>query len=130
MSINPATGTIGGTPTAAGTYSVVVSVTDTASPPVTTTRSYTLTINAPLAITPSGQSVKKNKAFSFVPCTTGGTTPFTWSISGQPAWVALNPPTGVVSGTAPSNPGTFVFNLTVADSAGATATVSYTLTVN
>jgi prepilin-type N-terminal cleavage/methylation domain-containing protein len=129
LSINAVTGAISGTPSASGTFTVVVSVTDSASPSFTTTRTYTLTINAPPAITPTSNSVKKNKAFTFTPGTTGGTLPFTWSISGQPAWVALNPSTGVLSGTPPNSTGTFTFTLTVTDAAGAAATVTYTLNV-
>ncbi len=129
MSINASTGVIGGTPATAGAYTVTVKVTDTASPPFSATRTYTLTINAPPAITPTNTSVKKNKAFSFTPGTTGGTTPFTWSISGQPGWVALNPSTGLVSGTAPNGTGTFNFTLGVTDAAGSVATVTYTITV-
>lgn len=62
---------------------------------------------------------------------TGGTAPYTWSITSGalPNGLSLSPSSGVISGTARTS-GTFTFTATVTDSASpaATASVSMTLT--
>jgi prepilin-type N-terminal cleavage/methylation domain-containing protein len=129
LSINPATGAITGTPTTPCTCAVVLKITDSATPAMVATRSYTLTINAPPAITTTDASVKKKKAFTVTLNATGGTAP-TWSMAAAPAWVALDGATGSLTGTAPNSPGTFTFTVTVTDATGATDTATFTLTVN
>jgi hypothetical protein len=74
-------------------------------------------------------SQKRNKSFSVTLAASGGTAPLTWSVAGAPAWVSLNPATGVLSGTTPNATGTFNFTVTVVDAAGATNTVTFTFTV-
>ncbi len=131
MSFNTSTHVISGTPTVAGTFTVTVNVTDSATPTFTTSKVYTLTINPALAVTPNNGSVKKNKVLSVAMTTSGtGTGPFTWSMTGAPAWVTLNASTGAMGGTAPSSTGVSTFTVTVADAAGATASITFTLTVN
>jgi hypothetical protein len=69
----------------------------------------------------------------------GGTTPYVWSLSGAPAWLAINPATGTLLGTpnilAPANTGgAYVtsFSVNVADSGSPPASTgrSYSLVVN
>lgn len=127
MSID-ATGVISGTPTVSGTYTVTVIVTDTASPPVSKGRSYTLTINAaPSITTGSPCNVRKSNPISFTLARTGGTGPFTWSSPGFPAWGITVNSAGLLTGTA-ADSGSATFNVTVTDSTGAVATTSITLT--
>ena len=62
---------------------------------------------------------------------TGGTTPYTWSISAGslPANLTINSSTGVISGT-PSAAGTANFTIQVADSAAGTATQALSIAVS
>ena len=61
---------------------------------------------------------------------TGGTSPFTWSVSAGslPPGVTLNASTGLLSGT-PTTAGTYSFTVKVTDSSGQTNTEAVTLTV-
>jgi hypothetical protein len=128
LTINSGTGAITGLPTAAGTFTVVVTVKDSAAQQATTTKTYTLVINAAPAITTTNTSFKSNKSLNFTLAATGGTAPLTWSMSGAPAWISLVPSTGVLSGNPPGK-GTFVFTVTVTDSSGAAASTTFTVTV-
>jgi hypothetical protein len=130
MSIDPSTGIVSGTPTASGSFPVTVTVTDTASPAMTTFKNYTLTINPALSITTTACAAKQGKPINGLTLgRAGGTGPFTWSGSGQPGWVVVNPSgTLTANGNAPSS-GTFAFTLTVTDAAGASNTVTFTITV-
>jgi hypothetical protein len=119
------TGLISGTPTAAGTTTITVKVTDDAG--VTATKALTLVIKGtppqpgtePLTITttvlPSGIV---GTAYTATVEATGGTGNRIWSVSSGilPAELSLNKDTGVVSGT-PMTPGTSKFTVRVQDSA-------------
>lgn len=56
----------------------------------------------------------------------GGVAPYSWSVSGAPAGIAIST-TGVLSGT-PAVAGTFTLVITVNDSAGSSDTVPFSLT--
>jgi Putative Ig domain len=104
LSLNAATGVISGTPTISVTSTpLTFQVKDTGAPQQSKTVSLILTIApATLAITttslPSGQI---NVAYSTTLAATGGTTPYTWSLTSGtlPAGLSLNTATGVISGT-------------------------------
>src|SRR5205823_4987515 len=53
----------------------------------------------------------------------GGTGSLTWTSSSLPAWLALNPAAGVLSGT-PSASGTFTLGIRAIDSLGAASPVA------
>ena len=83
-------GVFGGTPTAAGSYSFGVTVSDNSTRvPQTVTRTYALAVDSALAITnanplPGGvQGIAYAQQFA----NTGGTPPFSWSIA-----AGLRPP--------------------------------------
>jgi hypothetical protein len=130
MSINSGTGAISGTPTATVTNATVtVTATDTASPPQARSRNYSLTINPAPSLTTTSCIAQQNKPFSLQLATSGGTGAITWSLSGQPASVAVSPTTGWLAGTAPAASGPYPFTITVTDAAGATSNATFTLTV-
>src|ERR687886_1929396 len=128
-------------PTASGTRSAALTVTDNApgSPqtvPITGTGTGT---NPPLAINTqffsctggvcdigAGSNVFVNNFFSTTFQASGGTAPYTWS--GQPPAGLTLRPSGLLLG-APTATGTFTFNVTVTDAAGATASGTFSLTV-
>ena len=128
-------GVLSGTPTAAGSASFTVTVTDSGSPAQTATLAATLVINPlPLAITtalplPSGTV---GAAYSLTLGATGGTTPYAWSVKTGtlPAGLILSGG-GVLSGT-PTAAGSssVTFQVADAETTPQTATLAATLVVN
>ena len=98
LSIGAGTGIVSGTPTASGAATVVVTVTDSLGG--TSTQTYSLTINPAPNITTPGP-LPDGIAGSAYPNTplsrTGGTAPFTWSATGLPTAMSIDPGTGVIS---------------------------------
>jgi len=131
LSLNSGSGSITGTPTAAGTTNFTAQVADSASG--TTTKQLAITVNAaPLTITttslPNGAL---GTAYSTTLAASGGTPPYTWSLSAGalPAGLNLNSSSGAITGT-PTENGTTNFTAQVTDNASGTTTKSLTLTVN
>ena len=111
-------GVLSGTPSAVGTFTFSIKVTDSSSPVQSLTSSYTLTIAAPpISITqPTLPAGTVNVAYSQTLVATGGTAPFSWSLASGtlPAGITLSS-VGVLSGT-PTTAGTYSFAVTVTDS--------------
>ena len=124
---------ISGTPTTAGTSTVKLSVSDSATPKHTTSNSFTLTVSAPALTLTSGAATTGtvNTAYSAAVTAAGGTPAYKYSATGLPAGLAVSSTTGAVSGT-PTAAGTSAITVTVTDSAAKaqTASVSWTLTVS
>jgi hypothetical protein len=122
-------GSFSGTPTAAGSSTVTVTVTDSAGN--TDSKSYTLKVNpAPLNIAPSGTvpPATAGSSFSLGFSVTGGTSPYSFAAAGLPGGLSISTSTGAISGT-PAAAGSSNVTVTVTDSAGVTASTSFTITV-
>jgi hypothetical protein len=128
LSINPSTGVINGTPSAAGTFNFTVQVADAGDPTQSDTQSLSITINpAPLQITTSTlPNVTAGTSYSVQLYASGGTPPYTWSeISRSPAYLAegINFSSGgLLSGTIYTQPHSGQITLRVTDSGGSPQT--------
>ena len=121
------TGLISGTPAAVGSYSVTLAATDAAN--VTVNATCQLNIFSGLSVTttslPDGTV---GAPYSQTLAAAGGVGALQWSGSGLPAWLSLDPSTGIVSGT-PAAAGSSPFSVQVIDSLGSKS-ASAPLTIN
>jgi hypothetical protein len=143
------TGTLSGTPTATGTTAAFsVTVTDSAAPAATASRSFTVTVNPPpLSLTPPAglpTNQIRNTAYNSGAFTiANGTAPYTCSVmivrtsGGGPAnptflSCAPSPTSGAtvtLTGTLPDAVRTYQITVTIVDNTGNTVSHTYTLTV-
>ncbi|HMV85793.1 MAG TPA: putative Ig domain-containing protein, partial [Blastocatellia bacterium] len=125
-------GALTGTPTAFGDFNFTVKATDTNG--CASSRAYSLHINAPCAtITVNPTSVPNGTvgtAYNQTATATGGTAPYTYSISAGalPGGVTLASGGGL-TGT-PNAAGTFNFTVKATDTNGCMGTRAYTVTIN
>ncbi|HEX6771991.1 MAG TPA: Ig domain-containing protein [Acidobacteriaceae bacterium] len=126
-------GTISGTPTAPGSFSFAVQVSDSAKMPQSTSANLSIAISGgTLQITtttaPTGTV---GTAYNFQLAATGGVPPYTWALAtgaSLPAGLSLSS-AGVVSGT-PTAAGAFSPSITVTDSATNSTTQQVNFTIN
>jgi hypothetical protein len=123
-------GVLSGTPTAAGPVSFTAKVSDASAQTATAPLQITI-LPVPLQITttsplPSGQT---SVAYSTTLTATGGTTPYTWSVStgASPSGLTLTSG-GLLSGT-PTAAGPFSFTAKVTDAGAQTATAPLQITI-
>ncbi|MCH6484915.1 fibronectin type III domain-containing protein [Pseudoxanthomonas sp. LH2527] len=126
-------GRISGTPTAAGSFSLTVQVTDSSTGlgPFTTQRQYTLQVAAPQLVfalpvlPPATHAGALNQTLTV----SGGTAPYTYTVTAGslPQGVSLSA-VGVLSG-APAQSGSFAFTIEVRDANGFTGAQAYELVV-
>ena len=135
LTFNAGTAVLSGTPTQAGTFNFTISVLNDGSTgtgiPFTTSNNYTLTIGAPtLGISPSSLTQPQvGISFSQQLSTSGGTSPYTYTVTGGTAPGGLNVTSGgLISGT-PTTAGAYSFSVTSTDNFGFNTTASYTGTV-
>jgi hypothetical protein len=119
LTLNPATGVISGNPTTAGTYTFIVTVTDTTGP--SSPQGFFITITQPPLrfLTISLLTAKEGESYRDVIQVSGGTTPYTFSIlSGTlPSGVLLNSSSGYISGVPDKGTaGSYSFMIEVTDS--------------
>ncbi|NTF34444.1 hemagglutinin [Rhizobium skierniewicense] len=139
LALNVSTGTISGTPTAAGNFSVVVTVSDSSSPANTGIANYTLEVAAgpaaSFSFSPSGGALTDamaGEAYSQTISATGGVAPLIYSLAsgGLPNGVVLNVSTGELTGPlAAGSEGDYSFTIQARDNNGDIGTASYTLKV-
>ncbi|MBI4889841.1 MAG: putative Ig domain-containing protein [Acidobacteria bacterium] len=123
------TGILSGTPTAAGSFSFQVRVTDATA--ANTTQTFNLNVGTGLTITttsplPSGVV---NQAYNLTFSAAGGTLPYVWTLAGGtvPAGLSFSA-NGVLSGQ-PTTQGSFFFTVRVTDATSASVLQNYSLTV-
>ncbi|GAA2145327.1 hypothetical protein GCM10009760_33840 [Kitasatospora kazusensis] len=134
LSIDPATGLISGTPTTAGTGSVTVTATDSTGPTGSTSFSWTVNPAAGNTVTvtnPGSQTGTVGTAASLqigASDSAAGQT-LSYSATGLPAGLSINPASGLISGT-PSAAATGTVSVTATDTTGASGSTSFSWTVN
>jgi hypothetical protein len=128
LSLNAATGLISGTPTASGTFTFTVELTDD-TPSTVTSSTLSIVIDPELKIVTTGDLTegRVNTDYTFQLQATGGRPPYRWQIvtGALPFGLTLNTNTGVITGR-PGIPGTFTFTVQLTD-ATPTSVISGTL---
>jgi hypothetical protein len=129
ISLNSSTGVLSGTPSAVGTSSFTVKVTDANSQSATKATSLTIVAGPALSF-PAPPSGQIGSAYSDTLTVSGGLSPYTWSVSAGslPAGITLNSSTGVLSGT-PTAAGSFSFTVKVTDAGLLSATEAASLVI-
>ena len=128
-----ATGHLIGTPTASGSYSFSVVVTDSTGTQATDKISLTVDLT-PLSLFPAGApGGVSGTGYSLAADAAGGSCAYQWSVSADAsafstAGLSLDTATGIISGTL-GPAGTYDFTIQVTDSQGDTAHVPYSLIV-
>ena len=125
LTLNPNSGVIGGTPTAAGTSPFTVTATDANG--ASASQQATLVVSTPLTLAPAALApTTRGTPFTQTETTGGGRGPATFAVTAGtlPAGLTLDPTTGVLSGT-PTTNGPVNFGITATDADGRTATQSY-----
>jgi hypothetical protein len=128
VSLQSSSGQLNGTPSTPGNYVFSVRVTDAGGR--TAEKSLTILVVQGIAISacPAPEGLTGTPYSSNVSAS-GGTPPYTWSVSGPlPAGLALNSSSGALSGT-PLTPGTSSFVLQLKDAGSQNATRACTITV-
>lgn len=134
LTLNTGTGAITGTPTTAGSYSAVIRVTDSAG--YFTDATFAITVNPAPTLTytsPINVLTTANGTVVATPTLSGGTGPFTYSnssVSG-PGFnnnFIFSSTTGNITADTPQA-GTYLRDITVTDSNGATSTFRLTINV-
>ncbi|MFN0170597.1 MAG: putative Ig domain-containing protein [Bryobacteraceae bacterium] len=129
ITLNPADGTLKGTPTEGGTFQIEVRVTDSLSQ--TAASPFTLNIILPPTISTKaipGGTISQPYRFTFA--ATNGTPPYRWQITAgvPPGGISLSS-AGVLEGT-PSSAGPSTLTIRVTDAAGVTDSVTVSFTIS
>ncbi|MCU1330654.1 MAG: hypothetical protein JWN34_6024, partial [Bryobacterales bacterium] len=124
-------GSLSGSPTSSGTFTVRISVTDGLTGSGATTN-LAITIStgvAPLSMSSSGSqaNIALGGSVSATFAAAGGNPPYTFTASGMPSGIGINA-SGVLSGS-PTAPGNFNGTVFVSDTFGRSASAPFTITV-
>jgi len=129
LTLDTTTNALNGTPTAAGSFPVQITVKDTYG--TTATLNALLVVKAKVAVKTLKLPVTKvGKLYRATLRTVGGVSPFKWKVtSGRfPVGIRLDRIAGVLGGT-PRQAGTYPLTFSVTDALGETSSVSLKLTV-
>jgi len=119
-------GLISGAPTATGDFTFKVRVSDGSR---SATQTYSLAVVQQLKISPLTVPLAEvSIPFDTHPAASGGKAGYTWSATGLPAGISVDPASGELKGQ-PAAAGTFQIKVSVADSLGFTDSADVTLTV-
>jgi Zn-dependent metalloprotease len=110
-------------------FNVVKAAWDAVSVPAQTGDPTCSTSTTLSLVNPGSKTSTVGTATSVSLSASGGTTPYTYSATGLPAGITINSSTGVMSGT-PTTAGTYTVTATVRDAVSATASQTFTWTVN
>ena len=115
---------------AVGNHSETITINGTSGASATISASFTVTAAtiAPTITTPNNTTVATGKGGVFQVAATG-TTPITYSLSGQPAGVTINSGTGLITIAGTVAVGSYPFTITASNGTTPNATQSFTLTV-
>ena len=121
------TGVLSGSPTTNGVYNFSFTINDGVD---TVSAAASLNITK-VQITSPGLLPNATQGTSYTTTVTasGGTGPYSFSVSSLPSGLSINATSGVISGTVTAGPGRFAFNLTATDSTSASYTRNSTITV-
>lgn len=130
LTLDPATGSVTGIPTAPSSGSFTLRVRDSSSTPAVASRTYALRVLSPLEITVLELPVGTvNMPYSLQFSAQGGVPPYSFALAGGnlPAGIVLAS-NGLLAGSA-SAPAVTALSVQVTDAEGATAQRSYTLRI-
>jgi hypothetical protein len=135
VSLNPSTGLLSGTPTATGSSSMTIRVSDSSLPKLVATAGLTMTISGKTMTitTPALANGAVGVAYSQQLTATGGTGGLTWQVTTGtlPAGLTLNALTGLISGTPTAAAAGVPLTFKVSDSSSPalSATANFTMTI-
>ena len=127
LSIDQSSGTLTGTPTENGTFTVRVVVRDAAGQSMS--QDLNIMISPPLSVSPIAYKTVEQDS-SIIPIhlsATGGWEPYTYSISGAPSGISLSDDNRITG--SPSQDGTSTITVTVTDTRGSTGEHSFKMSV-
>ncbi len=127
LSIDPTSGAITGVPTSAATASVTITASDSTGQ--ADTQVFELIIKAGVSITTTAlDRGEASSAYTATVEAAGGVPNYTWSATGLPAGLSIDPASGAITGT-PSEAGITNADFTVSDANGKTATATLQLVI-
>src|SRR5262249_42643734 len=126
LALDPATGSLTGTPSAAGSFPFTVQVGDEKRK---TTQHYDFNVAAPLGVNGAALALAEvGRPISLTVASTGGLGPLRWSAASVPGGRSLAPCKGLIRGP-PTAAGAFTVTVTAQDSDGETANAVVKLSV-